>query len=623
MTSMGDLISQATSQSEYSNLLESAKFGIISVKSYGAVGDGVTDDTTAIQNAIDACVADGGGVVFFPYGTYYVSSELTVSASNVKLVGFGAVVYSDVGSAENTIYAYGTIGDSYEIQSAISVGATTFTLTTADAANISEGDYLKVETDEAYYDSSYTKGELVKVESVNTGTGVITIEGTGFILSYSVTGKTPAVKKITFIENISIEGIEFHGQDTDDGRLGINLLAVKNARISKCNTHDFDVGIKVDNCLDVFINNNKISECYKSGSGYGCEVEGVTQRVSFSNNMCEHNRHSFTTTDTDGVCMHITVSNNIVENNTDAGLDTHGNSRYVSFFDNTVNNCVIGIDTRSPHSQIKNNTITNSYGLAIYAFEAGGINIHVEGNTIDKCSVDSKDAINLGVTATTYETNDYMICRNNIINKAANGRGVAVNGEARIVDVSGNKMKDIGYTFIYIGSGINIKANNNMLISCDRSGAATTYGIDATNTADSYSSIEASNNTIFSVYNGIKITNPTIATIIGNELLSVTTKYAITATNVREDSNFTEVYVATTTWDPGNLVDGAGETKSLTVTGAALGDFVLVSAPYDLQDITCTAYVQATDTVEIRLQNESGVAIDLGSGTWKVKVIKA
>lgn len=77
------------------------------------------------------------------------------------------------------------------------------------------------------------------------------------------------------------------------------------------------------------------------------------------------------------------------------------------------------------------------------------------------------------------------------------------------------------------------------------------------------------------------------------------------------------------TWDPGSLIDGAGETSSsITVTGSDLGDFVLVSAPYDLQDCTVTGYVQTTNTVEIRLQNESGNTRDLASGTWRVKVIK-
>jgi len=77
------------------------------------------------------------------------------------------------------------------------------------------------------------------------------------------------------------------------------------------------------------------------------------------------------------------------------------------------------------------------------------------------------------------------------------------------------------------------------------------------------------------------------------------------------------------TIDPGSLVDGAGETVQVTgVVGANLGDFVLVSAPYDLQDITVTGYVQANDIIEIRIQNESGNTIDLASGTWRVLVIK-
>lgn len=45
----------------------------LNVKGFGAKGDGVTDDTVAIQNAINAAVA-AGGYLFFPAGTYIVSA---------------------------------------------------------------------------------------------------------------------------------------------------------------------------------------------------------------------------------------------------------------------------------------------------------------------------------------------------------------------------------------------------------------------------------------------------------------------------------------------------------------------------------------------------------------------
>jgi hypothetical protein len=75
------------------------------------------------------------------------------------------------------------------------------------------------------------------------------------------------------------------------------------------------------------------------------------------------------------------------------------------------------------------------------------------------------------------------------------------------------------------------------------------------------------------------------------------------------------------TFNPADLADGAGETTTVTATGAALGDFALASFSLDLQGITVTAYVSAADTVTVRLQNESGGAIDLASGTLRVRVL--
>lgn len=63
-----------------------------SVKQFGAVGDGVTDDTAAIQAAIDATAAAGGGKVFIPAGVYIISASITLKA-NVLVEGeFGGTM---------------------------------------------------------------------------------------------------------------------------------------------------------------------------------------------------------------------------------------------------------------------------------------------------------------------------------------------------------------------------------------------------------------------------------------------------------------------------------------------------------------------------------------------------
>ena len=50
----------------------------VDVRAYGATGDGVTDDTLAIQNAIDSLTY--GGTVFFPEGVYWLTSSSGVPA---------------------------------------------------------------------------------------------------------------------------------------------------------------------------------------------------------------------------------------------------------------------------------------------------------------------------------------------------------------------------------------------------------------------------------------------------------------------------------------------------------------------------------------------------------------
>jgi len=86
----------------------------VSVKDFGAVGDGVADDTAAIQAAINS----GAGTVYFPNGSYKTTATINLGG-NVHLVGQqynlvkSKIIYT---SASNTNYVFSVTGSYNGIQ---------------------------------------------------------------------------------------------------------------------------------------------------------------------------------------------------------------------------------------------------------------------------------------------------------------------------------------------------------------------------------------------------------------------------------------------------------------------------------------------------------------------------
>lgn len=65
--------------------------GIFDVRAMGARGDGTTDDTVAIQRALDACVARGGGTVVVPAGRYAIR-PIQIGSHTTLDLGPGAIL---------------------------------------------------------------------------------------------------------------------------------------------------------------------------------------------------------------------------------------------------------------------------------------------------------------------------------------------------------------------------------------------------------------------------------------------------------------------------------------------------------------------------------------------------
>ena len=75
---------------------------LYNVLDFGASGDGTTNDGAAIQSAVDACYADGGGRVYLPGGKTYVSGSVILKSHVELYLEAGAVLR---GSADLRDYA--------------------------------------------------------------------------------------------------------------------------------------------------------------------------------------------------------------------------------------------------------------------------------------------------------------------------------------------------------------------------------------------------------------------------------------------------------------------------------------------------------------------------------------
>lgn len=83
----------------------------ISVKDFGALGDGVTDDQPAFQKAVDYVRTIGGGEIFIPRGTYALSSQIdTTGANNMRVTGEGpdASVLMTTSATASVFFAAGS-----------------------------------------------------------------------------------------------------------------------------------------------------------------------------------------------------------------------------------------------------------------------------------------------------------------------------------------------------------------------------------------------------------------------------------------------------------------------------------------------------------------------------------
>lgn len=111
-------------------------------------------------------------------------------------------------------------------------------------------------------------------------------------------------------------------------------------------------------------------------------------------------------------------------------------------------------------------------------------------------------------------------------------------------------------------------------------------------------------------------------TLVGNRIPQGFNNVSTSCTNVVTTGNNPPIDAGSITNDLASIADGAGSSFTISVTGASFGDKYAVTFSGSLQGVIVTAYVSSANVVTVRVQNETGAAVDFASGTWTLRSIQ-
>jgi hypothetical protein len=371
------------------------------VKAFGAVGDGVTDDTAAIQRAVDAINARGSGTLFFPPGFRYLvtppalnASVFTFTASDVAVVGYGATILCPdpdfLQQAVGDVFRFdgGAIGTILTtVDGDIARGADAFDVD--DASGISEGDILMLLSSGEYFCGvegvsgfrRTVKSELVRVRRV---TGNTVFLGGNTYESYDATGFTVGVYPMPTIKNLSVSGLRFLGAgaravgSNGVGQSAVRMTAFEGGRVIDCEFEGFQNGAVIFqrgfNALargcrmvgdpDIGYGGNHTIDSTNIGF-YGVYAQGVHfGTVSGCFGAYLRRAVDIGISDPTGSrplpSRSWVVSGNVAEYCWQQGLGAHISSDLI-FDSNITRACHSGIGSRAPRTTISNNHVSGNY----------------------------------------------------------------------------------------------------------------------------------------------------------------------------------------------------------------------------------------------------------------------
>lgn len=353
----------------------------VSVKDFGAVGDGIANDTAAVQAAV-TLVASTGAQIFFPAGTYKITSVISTTG-HLNILGEGeksVLDFSSITSGSSGITVTGSVA---QIQNVTSASEGGLTITFASAPSLATGDVFCLFDNSVLWSpfrAYYYAGEWLECRGTSGSNATTTTPLYDSYIPATVKAYKLSSPKVSF-RNFRIVG-------------GANISGL--IKVSLCDKPIFEnisaynenyECVYIDRCYRPMVTNCVM---YNKGTGtlddYGLVI-GNSQKVQVSGGDYYSRRHAITIGGGDDTCSvpnrnlrisNLTLSNDI--SSAVASADMHGNIE-----DLVYQGCMIyqGAAWAGKNNGYDNCTIYAAFGgWCIYSTEILGGNLFVKNSKL-------------------------------------------------------------------------------------------------------------------------------------------------------------------------------------------------------------------------------------------------
>ena len=366
----------------------------VNVFDFGAVGDGTTDDTTALTNAFNAA---SGKVLDGNNQTYKITGKISTTSENIVVQNMTINTSATSGVfTDGFIEFAGTLGSAQALTS--NTSALSDTVVVSSTSSFSADTYAYMGSNLDFETSQSVKlGQIVKIKSVDSATQLTLYEEVLYAFN---TSDTSTISPLTTKSNITFRNVHFVGaDDTSNNQTALNLKNCDNVVVDNCSFEYYSyTSVKLDRCINSVITNTSSKFARKSGLSYGFVVHNGCYSVTIDNCYGEDHRHMVSVGDNEGINLFVRVANCHIASARDAGIDSHSACDYMIIEGNTVEGIDDGTDGiifQGVSCTITNNIVVGNFSEGIRVQSLPNIGdgvVIVSGNSVNNIGTSATDS---------------------------------------------------------------------------------------------------------------------------------------------------------------------------------------------------------------------------------------